>query len=41
MTGLRIPSANGFNNLNWVNAGRMRNKGWELNFNTGKFAKAG
>ena len=41
MTGLRIPSANGFNNLNWINAGRMRNKGWELNFNTGKFAKAG
>ncbi|MBQ0020888.1 MAG: SusC/RagA family TonB-linked outer membrane protein [Bacteroidales bacterium] len=41
MSGFRISAANGFNNLNWINAGTMRNKGWELNFNTGKFAKVG
>jgi len=41
MTSKRISSANGFNYLNWVNAGTMRNKGWELNFSTSKFAKIG
>ncbi len=37
----RIASANGFSTLNWVNGGKMRNKGWELNASTGKFAKIG
>ncbi len=41
MSGLRISSANGFNTLPWVNAGTMRNKGWELNASTAKFAKVG
>ncbi len=41
MSNKRISSANGFNNLSWVNAGQMRNKGWELNVHTGKFAKVG
>ena len=41
MQNLRIPSANGFSSLNWVNAGTMRNKGWELNGSTAKFAKVG
>ncbi len=37
----RISSANGFSVLDWVNAGEMRNKGWELNGSTAKFAKVG
>ena len=41
MSNLRIPSANGFGSLNWTNAGTMRNKGWELNGSTSKFAKVG
>lgn len=41
MPNKRISSANGFGNLAWVNAGRMRNKGWELNASTNKFAKLG
>lgn len=41
MTNQRISSANGFSSLAWVNAGTMRNKGWELNASTGKFAKFG
>ena len=41
MEGLRIPSANGFSSLNWVNGGTLRNKGWELNGSTSKFAKVG
>ncbi|MCF0199296.1 MAG: SusC/RagA family TonB-linked outer membrane protein [Bacteroidaceae bacterium] len=41
MQNLRISSANGFNSLAWVNGGALRNKGWELNANTGKFAKKG
>ena len=41
MSGLRIPSANGFSNISWTNAGTLRNKGWELNGNTSKFAKVG
>ena len=41
MSNLSIPSANGFSALNWVNAGQMRNKGWELNANSGRFAKIG
>ena len=38
---LRIPSANGFNSLSWTNGGILRNKGWELNGSTSKFAKVG
>ena len=41
MGGLRIPSANGFSTLGWTNDGVMRNKGWELNGSTNKFAKIG
>ena len=41
MTNQRISSANGFSSLGYVNAGTMRNKGWELNFSTAKFAKIG
>ena len=41
MDNLRIPSANGFSNLAKVNAGTLRNKGWELNFYTARFAKVG
>ncbi len=37
----RISSANGFSYLDWVNAGTLRNKGWELYFSTSKFAKVG
>ena len=41
MHNLRIASANGFSSLEKVNAGEIENKGWELNFSTGKFAKIG
>ena len=41
MNNLRIPSANGFSNLAKVNAGVLRNKGWELNFSTSKICKIG
>ena len=41
MKDLRIPSANGFSSLNWTNGGTLRNKGWELNGATAKFAKVG
>ena len=41
MNNMRIPSANGFNTLACINGGTMRNKGWELNFSTAKFAKVG
>lgn len=37
----RISSANGFSTLAKVNGGVMRNKGWELNFSSGWFAKIG
>ena len=37
----RIASANGFSSLAKINAGVMRNRGWELNFSTGWFAKVG
>ena len=37
----RIAAANGFSTLAKVNAGVMRNKGWELNVSTGWFAKVG
>ncbi len=41
MNDLRIPSANGFSYLSKVNAGTMRNKGWEMNISTGRIAKVG
>ena len=41
MNNLRIPSANGFSSLSKANVGVLRNKGWELNFSTGKFARVG
>ena len=41
MDNLRIPSANGFNYLSKVNAGTMRNKGWEMNVSTARIAKGG
>lgn len=41
MKNLRIPSANGFSSLGYTNAGVLRNKGWEFNANTAKFAKVG
>ena len=41
MNDLRIPSANGFSSLGKVNAGILRNKGWELNFSTSKICKVG
>ena len=41
MDNLRIPSANGFSNLDRVNAGTMRNKGWEMNVSTARIAKVG
>lgn len=41
MDNLRIPSANGFSNLAKVNAGVLRNKGWELNFSTSRICKVG
>ena len=41
MNDLRIPSANGFSSLGKVNAGVLRNKGWELNFSTSKICKVG
>lgn len=41
MKDYRIPSANGFSYLDKVNAGVLRNKGWELNFSTSKICKVG
>lgn len=41
MNNLRIASANGFSNLSKANVGVLRNKGWELNAYTGKFARVG
>jgi TonB-linked SusC/RagA family outer membrane protein len=41
MNDYRIPSANGYSTLGKVNAGVLRNKGWELNFSTSKICKVG
>jgi TonB-linked SusC/RagA family outer membrane protein len=41
MNNLRIASANGFTNLSKANVGVLRNKGWELNAYTSKFARVG
>ena len=41
MSGVGIPSSTGFGSLGWKNVGSMRNQGWELYLNTGKFLKKG
>ena len=41
MDGVGIPGSTGFGQLSWKNAGSMRNRGWELYVNTGKFLKKG
>lgn len=41
MSGVGIPSSTGFSSLDWKNVGSLRNQGWELYVNTGKFAKVG
>ena len=41
MNNLRIASANGFTSLSKANVGVLRNKGWELNAYTSKFAQVG
>lgn len=41
MNNLRIASANGFTSLSKANVGVLRNKGWELNAYTSKFARVG
>ena len=41
MSGVSIPGSTGFNKLSWANVGGLRNRGWELYINTGKFAKIG
>lgn len=41
MAGVGIPNSTGFKSLSWKNVGSMRNQGWELFMNTGKFAKVG
>ena len=41
MSGVGIPGSTGFGSLGWKNVGGLRNEGWELYLNTGKFAKIG
>ena len=41
MKDVGIPGSTGFGSLAWKNVGGLRNRGWELYMNTGKFAKAG
>lgn len=41
MAGVGIPHSTGFSSLSWKNVGGMRNEGWELFLNTGRFAKSG
>ena len=41
MSGVRIPSSNGFSTLAWANVGEMTNRGWELNINANKIIKIG
>lgn len=38
---VRIPSSVGFTSLAWDNVGKMRNRGWDLNFNTKPILKFG
>ena len=41
MSGVRIPSSTGFNNLSWANVGEMTNKGWELNVSLNNIIEIG
>ncbi len=41
MSGVQIPSSTGFNSLSYANVGKMKNQGWELNFNSREIIKAG
>ena len=41
MEGVGIPGSTGFGSLGWKNVGGLRNRGWELFMNTGKFARIG
>ena len=41
MKNVGIPGSTGFGSLAWKNVGDMRNRGWELFINTGRFAKVG
>ena len=41
MGGVGIPQSTGYSSLAWKNVGSLRNRGWELFLNTGKFAKVG
>ena len=41
MKDVGISGITGYNNLTWANVGGLRNRGWELYINTGKFAKIG
>ena len=41
MAGVGIPGSSGFSSLAWKNVGALRNRGWELYLNTGKFLKKG
>ncbi len=41
MSNVGIPGTTGFGSISWSNVGGLRNRGWELYINTGKFAKVG
>ena len=41
MSGVAIPSIVGYSTLSYINAGRMDNDGWELNFTAKKLLKIG
>ena len=41
MSGVAIPSMTGYSTLSYINAGRMDNDGWELNFSAKKLFKIG
>ena len=41
MANVGIPGSTGFGSLAWKNVGSLRNRGWELYMNTGKFLKKG
>ncbi|MCH5175627.1 MAG: SusC/RagA family TonB-linked outer membrane protein [Prevotellaceae bacterium] len=41
MEDVGIPGSSGFGSLGWKNVGGLRNRGWELYMNTGKFLKKG
>jgi TonB-linked SusC/RagA family outer membrane protein len=41
MANVRVPGSSGYSSLAWQNTGSLRNRGWELYINTGKFLKKG